>query len=111
MPAFPLVFSTLSLFALSACGGRNDPATVPATANCRGQQMAIVTNDWNEPVEVYARQGDDARANSLGRVSPGERIEFTLPNGVRQVYPAQVVSRSYTPPEMRQLVRIRYVCR
>ena len=110
MRALPLWFLTLPL-AAAACGGGNDPTTVPATASCRGQQVAIVTNDWNETVEVFARVGDNAMANSLGRVSPGERVEFTLSQGARRVYAAQLAGRSYTPPAMRQLVRFRYVCR
>ncbi len=98
---------------LAAACGAGKPSTSPATAQCTGQAVAIVTNDWNEAVEAYARTPDNPRASLLARVNAGEQIELVLTGGANGVtiVPARAIEPSYTPPAMRQLVRIRYVCR
>ena len=103
-----------ALLVLAACGGgRNPPSTDASIASCSGQRMVIVTNDWNEAVEVYATVAEDARRSLLGIVTPGQRAEFGLPEGTKNVssLPARSIQPSYMPPAMRQLVRFRYSCR
>lgn len=101
------------LLVAAGCGSRNPPSTDASASRCAGQQAVIVTNDWNEAVDIYARIGDNARANLLGTVQPGERAEFGLRQGTRNVTaaPSRPIQPSFTPPAMRSLVRFRYVCR
>jgi hypothetical protein len=95
-----------------ACGGRGGDGSV-RPQDCTGQQVLIVTNDWNEAVEVYASMQGQAMAQTLGTVLAGSRAEFTLQPGTRSaaVRPARAIQPSYTPQGMRQLVRLRTVCR
>jgi len=95
-----------------ACGGRGGDGSV-RPENCTGQQLLIVTNDWNEAVEAYASMEGQAAAVALGTVLAGSRSEFPLQPGTRNAYvrPARALQPSYTPPGMRQLVRLRTVCR
>ena len=108
-------FALFALFALFACGGgqTTPPQTGAKLQDCSGQQVVIAANDWNEAVEVYANVSDAAQPTLLGRLSPTERIEFPLPPRTESIklVPARAIAPSYDPPAMKQLVRLRYVCR
>jgi hypothetical protein len=66
--------------ALSACiSARNAPP------RCTGPVTATIRNNWNQPVDVYARM-QSTSAFILGEVAPGERREFDLPDGAMGVY-------------------------
>jgi hypothetical protein len=103
----------LAVVVSGACGNPNNPAQTGAKLlTCPGQQVAIVTNDWNEAVEIFAST-DSAQPTLLGRLNPTERVEFVLPAGTIAVkpVPARAIAPSYDPPAMKQLVRFRYLCR
>jgi len=115
MPKAFLAIAVAGCLGVAACGGKTPPDTsaMPAQANCTGQRVAIVTNDWNESVEIYAVEPDANRPTLLGHLAPTERVEWALPPGVQTVKPvtARAIQPSYEPPAMKQLVRIRYICR
>jgi hypothetical protein len=96
---------------LAACA--KNPTPEGPTTSCSGEQLAIVTNDWNEPVDVLARLADGGTPRTLGTVQPGSREELTLPAGSPGVFlqTTRVVQPSTEPIQMRRLVHIRYRCR
>ena len=82
------------------------------TIRCRNTANATAI------VQVPARVGSlpvegQGVAVALMTVLAGSRSEFPLQPGTRNAYvrPARALQPSYTPPGMRQLVRLRTVCR
>ena len=56
-----------------------------AAPECTGPVVATVRNNWNQPVDVYARMRGTS-AYILGEVAPGERREFELPESATGIY-------------------------
>jgi hypothetical protein len=97
--------SILPLLALAACAGR--PVRENSIlSNCRGQRSVVVSNDWNQGVDIYA-SGD----RIVGTVRPGGREELILPDNAAYVY-ARATPRAgnWQTPNGR-VVRFRYLCR
>ncbi len=106
----PLI--TIAILLLAGCGGRGDPESEPGPVACAGQQVVIVTNDWNGAVDVLAHTAS-ATPTELGTVPAGDRAEFLLPGGVGSVSakPSGLGDPSRNPTTLRQRVRYRFVCR
>ena len=99
------------LLVAAACAKNPTPEGV--STSCAGQQLVIVTNDWNEPVEVFARLSDSPTPRSLSIVQPGSREELPMPAGSTEAFvlTARTIQPSTTPIQMRQQVHLRYQCR
>jgi len=64
---------------LAACAHRG-----ASLRECTGTPTATVYNNWHLPVDVYAEV--DGRSDwLLGEVVPGDRREFTLPEGATRL--------------------------
>jgi hypothetical protein len=102
-----------AVFLLLAVACAKNPTPEGVSASCTGQQLVIVTNDWNEPVEVFARLADSPTPRSLSIVQPGSREELPMPAGSTGAFvlTTRTIQPSTTPIQMRQLVRLRYQCR
>ena len=103
----------LAVFLLLAAACAKNPTPEGVSANCAGQQLVIVTNDWNEPVEVFARLADSPTPRSLSTVQPGSREELQMPAGSTEAFvlTTRTIQPSTTPIQMRQQVHLRYQCR
>ena len=75
---------------------------------CAGTAIATVRNQWHRPVDVYAEV--ERRSDwILGEVAPGERREFTLPEGAtRLVYRWR--SPYAGPPPTSADIAVSYAC-
>jgi hypothetical protein len=92
----------LPVLALAGCA--TSPARDTTVSSCPGQRLVIVTNDWNQTVDVYASTGA-----VLGSVRPRGRQEFVLPDNARYAY-GQAPPYARSRMVHRRLVRFRYVC-
>jgi hypothetical protein len=104
-------YSAVFLLLAAACAKNPTPEGV--SASCTGRQLVIVTNDWNEPVEVFARLSDSPTPRSLSIVQPGSREELPMPAGSTEAFvlTTRTIQPSTTPIGMRQQVHLRYQCR
>jgi hypothetical protein len=98
---------------LLALGCAKNPTPEGPVASCASGQFVIVTNDWNEPVEVFATMPSSSTPTSLGIVQAGSREELPLPEGSPGAFvrTTRTIEPSAEPRLMRQLVFIRYRCR
>lgn len=77
--------------------------------DCAGAPIATVRNNWHRAVDVYAEV--ENRADwILGEVTPGERREFSLPEGTtRLIYRWR--SAYAGPPPTSADIAVSYACR
>lgn len=109
----------VALTSLAACGGRSTPAgTAPspdpgALRACDGGQNVQVSNDWTGAVDIVAQVGDEGRPRGLGTVQAGQRADFGVPEGARDVYALQAGrdEPNALTMGMRRYVRMRFTCR
>lgn len=101
---------------MAACGGRTQPGNTPLP-QCAGLTAVIVTNGWNQAVDISAGDPDNAGFTLLGSVMAGERAEYTLPAGTKRVTMARIRTIDPDPRSQNMMqsmysqVRFRYVCR
>jgi hypothetical protein len=95
----------LPLLALAACAGRAVREN-SISSSCRGQRIVVVSNDWNQTVDIYASGN-----RIIGSVRPGGREELFMPDNATYAY-ARATPRAgnwQTPND--RVVRFRYLCR
>lgn len=89
---------------LTACAHRGAPLR-----ECTGAPIATVRNHWHLPVDVYAEI--DGRSDwILGEVAPGDRREFTLPDGTTRLGYRWRANRAGAPPTSSDIA-VSYACR
>jgi|ERR1043166_5728961 hypothetical protein len=95
-----------ALLVVAACASAPTVEQALATG-CLGDRYAIVTNRWNQDVDIRADIQDQAAPMTLGTVRPTQRQEFILPVGTRRVYPYVSPLTAAYPTR----IDIRYECR
>jgi hypothetical protein len=74
-----------------------------------GDRVVIVTNNWNQMVDVFAGVGQSTPV-VIGSVRSGGRDELVMPPGATYAYVRSAEARRGSmPPDNR--VQVRYGCR
>jgi hypothetical protein len=92
--------------ALAGCGALRTGSS--SSADCAGDNYAIVTNEAGVAVDIHAQVAGTSTPVVLGIVSSGERRELLLPETARRVYASVSLPGVTFRPDR---VRIRYECR
>ena len=112
MATFVRGLSSFGLIVLAACGASRprDGASVGAPPACPAQRVVIATNNWTQPVDLFAVVRGSQDPLRLGFINARQRDEIPVPAATAYVYarPVDAGSRSYIP---RHAVEIRYGCR
>ena len=95
----------LLLVAVAACYRNPEPES---QASCSGSRFAVVSNNWNRAVDVYAWQ--NGKELVIGTVTAGSSGQFPVPGGVSVSFRAEgggvAPSRGPTSP-----IQTHYICR
>jgi hypothetical protein len=96
----------------AACGANRTPRDQLASPSCAGRVYAVVTNDWDRSIDVYAVVPPISTARVIGSVGPGERQSVVLPDSARYPYlrTREQGHVSEIPREFQELARMRVTC-
>ena len=96
-----------------ACAKRPAPAPDPRVAQCRGDLVVIVSNNWTQSIDVYSGARDQTAPIVIGSVRPGGRDELVLPLGSVYAYvrASEPTAGGYRPMPPTNRVQLRYRCR
>ena len=112
---FALHLTVLVTAISAACSrhGTTTPVAAAAPTGCRGRQIAVVSNNSTESIDILTRLGSDPTRIYVTTVAAGHREQIPLPQGARYVFAQPVGStdrHATMPAPTRELVDIRYLC-
>jgi hypothetical protein len=102
------LLATLMLSVGISCATR--PVPDPQFADCAGDRVAIVSNNWRVPVDVYTTVPGQGTPMVIGTLLPGERQEIVLPAGAHYVN-VRATERARSGMTQPSPIQIRYLCR